>query len=599
MKHYSHFTLFALTLLVPAAAAPAQEIPKKTAEAARAILDRYHSQNPKSGDRKLHIICWRPTDRDFAEGYRERLPRIMEHIQAFYRDEMTRIGFGPRTIQLDYDAEKNLVIHEAIGEGKFADYSTPDGQRIKMECMPVLEAAGLNPDKETIVIFTNLSDWDPEENTFVHKSPYYAGGNHRGGTAWQLDSPELDTKNLPLKAPMIRDGQYGRISLGKHNSIFIGGIAHELGHSLGLPHCRARRDEAEALGTALMGSGNRTYGDELRGEGKGSFLTLAHALRLASHPQFSGSVKGLNFPAKVEFTNLEVMPSANQFSISGKVESPIPVYAVIAYMDPEGGGDYDARTRAAVPDAEGRFTLPCDALVPGKTGGLRLVACMANGATSTWSGSYRVGKDGAVDVTTMQVGLELQEFVSALNAGDMEKAKAVRDGFPEESRNREISSTIFDGRASDRNTAAASEVPPATATFPLSQITPTSAAVGWQRPAYDHVPRENPILVSGGELFETGIYAHAESHHVYNLGEGGWKQLTGKCGLPDQRGGSVVFVIRTDGKEVYRSGLTKPGKLNRFQIDLSGVSQLELLTEDGGDGKGSDWGMWFGPMLSR
>ena len=90
---------------------------------------------------------------------------------------------------------------------------------------------------------------------------------------------------------MITDGEYGRISLGKHNSIFIGGMAHELGHALGLPHCRGSADEAQ-LGTALMGSGNRTFGDEIRGEGRGTFLSRAHALRLASHPQFSNSLQG-------------------------------------------------------------------------------------------------------------------------------------------------------------------------------------------------------------------------------------------------------------------------------------------------------------------
>ena len=151
----------------------------------------------------------------------------------------------------------------------------------------------------------NLATWDEEKLRFTHKSPYYAGGSFRSGTAWQLDSPELDTQNLELKQPIIRDGQYGRISLGKHNSIFIGGIAHELGHALGLPHCKARPDEA-VRGTALMGSGNRTYGDELRGDGRGSVLTLAHALRLASHPQFSGSVKGLDQPAEATIEGLRL-----------------------------------------------------------------------------------------------------------------------------------------------------------------------------------------------------------------------------------------------------------------------------------------------------
>ena len=78
-----------------------------------------------------------------------------------------------------------------------------------------------------------------------------------------------------------------------------------------------------------------------------------------------------------------------------------------------------------------------------------------------------------------------------------------------------------------------------------------------------------------------------------------WKRLTGKCGLPVQRGGSVVFVIRADGKEVFRSSKTKPGTIHPFDIDLENVKRLELVTEDGGDGKAADWGLWLGPILQR
>ena len=183
---------------------------------------------------------------------------------------------------------------------------------MRKDCVPVLEKAGIDANRETILIFCNLATWDPEKLIFKHKSPYYAGGSHRDGTAWQLDSPELDTINLAKTKPMMRDGEYGRISLGKHNSIFIGGIGHELGHELGhglsLPHNKARPDEATTSRTALMGSGNRTYGDEVRKEGKGSFLTLAHALRLAAHPQFSGSVKGMDFQAGQKFSDFKVSP---------------------------------------------------------------------------------------------------------------------------------------------------------------------------------------------------------------------------------------------------------------------------------------------------
>ena len=589
---------FFLILILGTAACAAETDSAIVTDAVK-ILDSWHADQPKPGARKLHIICWRPNDRDYCKDYRQRLTRIMKHIQAFYRDEMERMGFGKRTFQLNFDADGLLVVHLAKGDSEFADYKKPEGQRVKKDCWPVLKAAGLDPDRETILIFTNLSDWDPVKHTFSHKSPYYASGSQKSGLAWQLDSPELDVANMALKTPMIRDGEYGRISLGKHNSIFIGGIAHELGHGLGLPHCRELQSEKKSLGTALMGSGNRTYGDEIRGEGTGSFITLAHGLRLASHPQFSGSVKGMNLPVKATFSDMAVAMESKHFIVSGKVTSQIPVYAVIAYLDPEGGSDYDAKTVCAVPGADGQFSLDCEPLVNGKSADLRVVACLVNGATSTWRGSYKVSRDGTADITTMQTRLELSDFTAALGQRDMKKAVTLRDGFAKESRYYKIASSIINGYRRNRATTEASEVPESTSRFPLSRVTPKLEKVGWQRPAYNHLPAENPLLVAGGEIFETGIYAHADARHVYDISESGWKSLTGKCGLPSRRGGSVVFVIKTDGKEAYRSKLTKPGTLNQYQVDLNGVAELELITEDGGDGKGGDWGMWFEPELTR
>ena len=69
--------------------------------------------------------------------------------------------------------------------------------------------------------------------------------------------------------------------------------------------------------------------------------------------------------------------------------------------------------------------------------------------------------------------------------------------------------------------------------------------------------------------------------------------------LPTQPGGSVVFVIRADGREVFRSPRVVPGKSVDYDVDLRGVSTLELATEDAGDGGGGDWGVWLSPELLR
>ena len=271
----------------------------RMARAARQHLEAFHGDIPQDSHiaRKLHIVYWTPADREPAADYTQRLTRVLKHIQDFYADQMEANGFGRRTIGLDLDAEGLLRIHLVKGQGKTSEYGRPSGAKIRQECLPVLRAAGIRADRETIVIFCNLGFWDERTRRMRHRSPYYAGGNNVSGTAWQLDEPILDTLRLTDSKPMF-DGEYGRISMGRHNTIFIGGVAHELGHALSLPHNRERGDQRVAFGTALMGSGNRTYGEEQRGEGRGSFLTFASALRLASHPQFSGSTREMNRPVQ-------------------------------------------------------------------------------------------------------------------------------------------------------------------------------------------------------------------------------------------------------------------------------------------------------------
>lgn len=570
------------------------------AAAARRILDAFHSADPQPADRRLHVVCWQTKDRGFPAGHRERLDRILTHIEGFYAGEMERLGLGRRSIRPARDARGRLTVHEVVGEGGFADYGKPDGDRIRKECGPVLRAAGIDIDRETVMIFTNLATWDPEKLSFVHKSPYYAGGDHRSGTAYQLDSPELDVRNLPRKTPTITDGEYGRISLGRHNSIFIGGIAHELGHALGLPHCHATDAEASAHGTPLMGAGNMTYAEQVRGEGKGSFLTLADGLRLAAHPQFSGSIKGLHDDATAGLTDASAAPSADgrSFTVTARVTGAPPVHAMLAYLDPEGGGDYDARTAAAAVGPDGRFTLACDAVVPGRPAALRIVACHANGATTTWNHAYSVAADGTVDIEALRLGFELEAFLAAIDRRDMRQAEAARNALPADGRAAGIAATILAGCSTVRRTSPPADVPDDVKSLPLSAARPASAAVGWLEPAYDHLPRREAILASAGKVFERGIYAHAPASHRYDLA-GRWERLTGSCGLPTQPGGSVVFVIRADGREVFRSRSLGPDRLERFDIDVTGVHELSLETEDAGDGRTADWGTWFDPRLTR
>jgi hypothetical protein len=63
--------------------------------------------------------------------------------------------------------------------------------------------------------------------------------------------------------------------------------------------------------------------------------------------------------------------------------------------------------------------------------------------------------------------------------------------------------------------------------------------------------------------------------------------------------GSAVFVIRGDGKQLWKSDTIKAGALHNFDIDLSGIKSIELVTEDAGDSNCGDWALWLDPILSR
>jgi hypothetical protein len=576
--------------------AEASQDVREDVETARQILESWESKGTPSRERVLHVIAWRCRDRDFPHNYRDRLQRIMLHIQNFYQKEMIRHGLGGRSFNLDVQPSGKMVIHEVVGHDNWRDYRKSDGKKIRDECAPILREKGIRIDQETIMIFTNLAEWDSKKKTFSHKSPYYAGGDWRKGVAWQLDSEELDVRNLSRKTPRITDGEYGRISLGKHNSIFIGGMAHELGHALGLPHCRGSSDETQ-FGTALMGSGNRTYGDEIRNEGFGSFLSRAHALRLAAHPQFSNSLEGFGHEGQAAFSDLKVVPIDGQkaFRVTGCVKGWPPVYALVGYQDPTGHQDYDARAVTAAPDQHGVFTVVCDDLVAGKAASLRIVSCHANGATTSIQFPYAVGSDGTVDIRTMRCLFVLREFSSALAEKGVEAARQVMPRDKEASR---FAEAVLLGREKTRETVKPNRVPEAVQSLLLSRAEPTRAAVGWLKPTYDNLPQKNPLIESAGKLFESGIYAHAPSEHEYDL-EGEWRQLRGECGLPSQAGGTVVFVVRADDKEVFRSPVVRPGKTESYELDLTGVKKLILCTEDAGDGKAADWGLWLAPELFR
>lgn len=135
----------------------------------------------------------------------------------------------------------------------------------------------------------------------------------------------------------------------------------------------------------------------------------------------------------------------------------------------------------------------------------------------------------------------------------------------------------------------------------ISRATFRSATTGWGPPLRDQVPVEKSgqcFLQVGGQFFERGLYAHAPAKYEVEL-DGKWARFRGACGLQDGHPGSVIFVVKGDGRELFHSPLVKDQTLRRFEVDVRGISLLELVVEDGGDGNNGDWGVWIDPQLQR
>lgn len=592
-------------LVLPLSATTPQEELAIQVPAARAILDQWQADHSERGERFVHLVYWTPADREPAPRYRERLSKIFVEVRDFYAREMERNGFGPRTIKLLTEPDGLSKIHVVHGAQPYSHYDVESGSEIRKECLPELRKAGVDADKETIVIFCNMANWDEEKRTMSQNSPYYASGTSWSGTAWQVDSPLLDLDLLDDKEPLLQDKQYGRISVGRYNSIFIGGIIHELGHALSMPHNRERPDQRELWGTALMGSGNRTYGEQLRGEGKGTFLTLGEALRLASHPMFCGSVKGFRGTPNAKLLDVKLTPNGKTFTLSGRVTADPPVYGIIGYTDPAGGSDYDATTCTAVPDANGRFTLDCNALAPGKSGMLRIVTLQANGAKSSNASPgpemkfpYYVNADGLVDLTASLAREQLAALITAVNAGQTAAAKVEIQ---------KLETANADSRILDvaRQLASTVDATPGPAPvlaegdrLALSVAATKETSVGYGSPLANRLPGTDPLLMADSRLFSQGLYAHAPARHAWDLG-GKWSRFTGKAGLAEGHNGTVVFSIVADGRELWHSKLLKEGETASYEISVKDAQLLELKVSDGGDGNRSDWAMWLEPTLMR
>ena len=116
---------------------------------------------------------------------------------------------------------------------------------------------------------------------------------------------------------------------------------------------------------------------------------------------------------------------------------------------------------------------------------------------------------------------------------------------------------------------------------------------GWGGAQRNRSVQGNPITIAG-RRFERGVGTHAVSR--FTVGCRGATRFTAWVGVDDEmRGhpGSVEFQILGDGRLLWRSGVLRVGTpAARADVSLKGVSFVQLVVTDGGDGIDSDHADW-------
>jgi hypothetical protein len=231
---------------------------------------------------------------------------------------------------------------------------------------------------------------------------------------------------------------------------------------------------------------------------------------------------------------------------------------------------------------------------------LRIRTCHANGATVTHAFDYTVDAQRVPDAAVFRYAAPLQQAAKAFLAGDRAQtetlAKGLKQRFPDVESVQKKATHLL-ALLDPAPPVALADVKPGETSVAVSRLVFAKASVGWGKVHRDQVP-EQAFLQVGGQFHASGLYAHAPARFELDLG-GGWKRFRARAGLQDGTDGSVVFIVKGDGQELYRSKVVKDHAARDIDVSLEKVRQLELLVEDGGDGNRSDWGVWLSPRLER
>lgn len=293
----------------------------------------------------LNVIYFIPNDVTEPFDYHRRLSEILLKAQDFFGTEMQRNGYGYKTFGLlKDDAKKRIKLIVIKGtQGKSAYPYSGGADAIQQEINTYKGTHGSEFSGDHYLVILPATVDVATGNAEGAGVPFYGLGKF----CFALDYPEQDIKYL---------GAGG--TLGSTATKWIGGMIHELGHGLNLPHNRQKFSSEASLGMALMWGGNSTWGVSK------TFLTAADCAVLNVNQIFNNDKKVYYDTSTAAITEIHSSYDSSKGAIivSGKYSSSLAVKEVLFFNDPnvnnEGTGvnrDYNAIAWTSKPTSANNF----------------------------------------------------------------------------------------------------------------------------------------------------------------------------------------------------------------------------------------------------